>query len=35
VDNWKAIEKKMRYFEKANHKYTEKINPLEEAMKIK
>lgn len=35
LDNWKLIEKRLRYFEKANHRFTEKFDPLEEAMKIK
>lgn len=34
VDNFKAMEKKMRYFEKANVRHNE-ADPLEKAMEVK
>jgi hypothetical protein len=34
VDNFKAMEKKMRYFEKANLRYNE-ADPLDKAMEVK
>ena len=34
VDNFKSMQKKMRYFEKANHRHDE-TDPLDKALELK